>query len=86
MPLKPIKKDEFAKILKLKEREYVIPDYAKARASKRFFNTDTFKKDLENSNPAHIFEQEHDVPDERKFDIYYKQNDDFYHRYIIVIK
>jgi len=83
--LKAIKKDEFEKILKLKDREYAITEHAAKRAAKRFLIIKVFKDDLETSTPAYIFEQEHDKGGERKFDVYYKQTDDFYHRYIVVI-
>ena len=85
MPLKSIGKEEFAKLLKIKNREFLITDHASKRARKRFLSAELFKKDLQHSRPALIFEQEHDVPGERKFDVYYAQTDDSYHRYIMAL-
>lgn len=80
-----VKKDEFGRLLKLKDRSYSITEHAEMRAKKRFLLIDSFKRDIESATPSLIFEQEHEGEEERKFDVYYRQTDDYYHRYIAVL-
>lgn len=82
---KQIKKDEFEKLLKMKDRSYAITEHAESRAKKRFLSIESFKKDISFGKPLLVFEQEHETLGERKFDIYYRQTDDYFHRYIIVL-
>lgn len=85
MNAKSIKRKDFERLLKIKKRGYEITDHAKERAQKRYLLIETFKKEIESSKPVRIFEQEHETSGERKFDVYYLQTDNFYHRYIIVL-
>jgi len=42
-----------------------------------------FGEDFLRSKPVFVFEQESEVSGERKFDVYYPQTPDLFHRYVV---
>lgn len=79
------KKEEFENFLKAKNREYVITGHANERSKKRALSIENFKRDLDEGELLLAIEEEAEFGHERKFDVYYRQDGDYCHRYIIVL-
>lgn len=82
---KQVKKEEFEKLLRAKSRSYAITTHALERSKKRALSIDIFKRDLESGSLILAIEEEAQGEHERKFDVYYRQDGDYCHRYIMVL-
>ena len=76
---------EFDKLLKSKQREIAYPPHAKENATKRIIPQLIVGKDLLDNTPVRAVEQKSEYLNERKFDVYYKQIEGVYRRYILAI-
>ncbi len=76
---------EFLGLLKSKSRRLAYTIHSEGQSQKRHLPLSVFEKDLKGSSPVAIKEQESESTGERKFDLYYLQSGDYFHRYVIVI-
>jgi len=75
--------EEFVLLMKGKRRKIVYTKHSSERAKRRCLPLFVFENDLESGIPVAVFEQESEANHERKFDIYYRQAGDLFHRYIL---
>ena len=77
--------EEFAKLLNAKQRKIHYTKHCAERAHRRGLPLAVFENDLQNELPVLVLEQESEIPSERKFDVYYFQRGDLFHRYVFSI-
>jgi hypothetical protein len=77
--------DEFLAVLKAKKRLFAVTPHAQKRSESRSLPIIVVEDDLTFGRPTVVLEQQSERPDERKFNVYYKQTDEYYHRYIICL-
>jgi hypothetical protein len=75
--------EEFVLLMKGKRRKITYTQHSAERAKRRCLPLFVFENDLEGEVPVAVFEQEPEANHERKFDIYYRQAGDLFHRYIL---
>ncbi len=78
-------KEEFLEILRSKSRETQVTSHAAARSKQRHMPLSVFENDIYKSEPAVVIEKESETAGFRKFDLYYHQTQDYFHRYVVVL-
>lgn len=74
---------EFSRLVSGKQ--IIFTRHAMQRCEKRGMPEWAVRNDLQKETPKAVFEQKSENESERKFDVYYHQISDYYHRYVIVI-
>jgi len=62
-----------------------LTSHARTRCEKRMLPIEVVEDDLEKGTPLIVFEQESEDANERKFDVYYRQDADYSHRYVLIL-
>ena len=78
-------KEEFLRILRSKSRGVQVTAHAANRSSQRRIPLSAFEDDIYHSEPAVAIERESETAGCRKFDLYYHQTQDYFHRYVVVL-
>ena len=73
---------EFAQVLGGKHRQIQHTRHCILQAHKRGMPLAVFENDLQNERPVLVLEQESENAGERKFDAYFLQKGDLFHRYV----
>ena len=76
---------EFLKLIKAKGRQLKFTKHAINRAEKRLMQLSLCRVELCTKTPAMVQEQASEVPFERQFNVYYAQDNDKFHRYVIAL-
>lgn len=77
--------EEFVQLLKAKKREIHHTRHCTEQSHRRGMPLAVFENDLKNEKPVLVLEQESEQAGERKFDVYYLQRADLFHRYVFSI-
>ena len=75
----------FLELVRAKQREFKFTVHALSRAEKRLMHLEVCKEEILTKEPEIIAEQKSNVSDERQFNMYYKQDDDKFHRYVVAL-
>jgi len=80
-----LKPEEFLQLLKAKERKIRHTRHCTEQSHRRGMPLAVFENDLKNEKPVVVLEQESEIAGERKFDVYYLQRGDLFHRYVFSV-
>ncbi len=76
---------DFLESVRAKQREFKFTSHALSRAQKRLMQLDVCREEVLLKEPEIVEEQKSNVGGERQFDVYYKQDNDKYHRYVLAL-
>jgi len=76
--------EEFLRLLWAKNRKLAVTLHARARSVSRSIPLGVFEEDLKGEQVA-VAECQAEGKGERKFDVYYRQKGDYFHRYVVVL-
>ncbi len=75
----------FLEMIRQKQRHFKFTQHALNRAEKRLMQLSICQEEILTKEPQNIEEQKSPVEGERQFSVYYKQNGDKYHRYVVAL-
>ncbi|MFH0713513.1 MAG: hypothetical protein V1722_02940 [Candidatus Micrarchaeota archaeon] len=80
-----ISASDFVALIRAKPRQFKFTRHALERAEKRVMSSKVCEEELLSREPQGVLEQQTRISGERKFRVYYKQDDDKFHCYIVVL-
>ncbi len=80
-----ISASDFLELVRTKQRQFKFTKHALSRAEKRLMQPQVCQNEILTKEPDSVEEQKAQLEGERHFNVYYKQDSDKYHRYVVAL-